>query len=149
MGCVYAVAFSPDGKTVATGSGRDAEKEPNYSVKLWSMTPKPDTSAFLGHKSRVWTVAISPDGKVLASGSQDHTIKLWNVVSRKEIAALPAGDLVMSLAFSPDGKTLVSGSSHGTLKVWDVTLRKEIAALPAAGAVMSLAFSPDGKVFAA
>jgi WD40 repeat protein len=146
---VYAVAFSHDGKFLATGSGRDWEKQSNDTVKLWNVTPKRDTVALLGHTGNVRAVAFSPDGKVLASGSEDNTIKLWDTISRKVIATLPAGDRVTSVAFSPDGKTLLAGCDHGKIRGWYVASQKEIAAVPAGDRVISVAFSPDGRVFAA
>jgi WD40 repeat protein len=71
----------------------------------------------------VWSVVFSPDGKILASGSSDNTIRLWGVVSQKQIGLLQGhtGD-VCSVAFSPGGKWLASGSSDGTILLWEVNL---------------------------
>jgi WD40 repeat protein len=67
---VYSVAFSPDGKTIATGSL-------DNTVKLWSVDGR-ELKTFTGHSDSVLSVAFSPDGKTIATGSGDNTVKLWN-----------------------------------------------------------------------
>ena len=103
-----------------------------------------------GHSGFVSSVSFSPDGKVLASGSWDHTIKLWDVDSRREIATLKGhSDKVYSVSFSPDGQVLASGSRDHTIKLWDVDSRRLIATLKGhSNSVLSVSFSPDGKVLA-
>src|SRR4051794_36780946 len=63
---VYSVAFSPDGTTLASGSG--------FEIKLWDLASSKNTMTLKGHTSRVFSVAFGPDGKTLASGSEDKTI---------------------------------------------------------------------------
>lgn len=86
-----------------------------------------------GHAEPVSSVAFSPDGKTLVSGSKDHTIKLWNVASGKNIATLKghAGlgsiedigkGVVSSVAFSPDGRMLAAGIWDNTIKLWNVKM---------------------------
>jgi WD40 repeat protein len=70
------VAFSPDGKYLASGS-RD------NTVKLWSVESQKEVTTLLGHSDYVNSVAFSPDGKYLASGSRDETVKLWSIESQK------------------------------------------------------------------
>ncbi|MDF5733705.1 MAG: AAA-like domain-containing protein [Rhizonema sp. PD38] len=78
---VNSVAFSPDGKTLASASD-------DNTIKLWNVATGKEISTLSGHKSDVYSVAFSPDGKTLASASTDKTIKLWNVATRKEISTL-------------------------------------------------------------
>ena len=83
---VNSVAFSPDGKTLASGS-EDA------TIKLWDVASGKELRTLAGHSGCVDSVAFSPDGKTLASGSDDSTIKLWDVASGKKLRTLagPAG----------------------------------------------------------
>jgi WD40 repeat protein len=69
---VYSIAFSPDGKYLASGSW-------DMTVKLWSIEMQKEVTMLQGHSNYVWSVAFSPDGKYLASCSLDNTVKLWNI----------------------------------------------------------------------
>jgi len=141
---VMSVAFSPDGKTLASSGG-------DTTVKLWDAATGTEIKTLKGHGYHVvLSVAFSPDGKTIASGSHDQTIKLWNVADGKEIRTLTGhSKQVRSVAFSPDGTTLASGSEDRTIKLWNVADGKEIRTLTGhSGYVMSVAFSPDGKTLA-
>jgi WD40 repeat protein len=70
-GWVYSVAFSPDGKLLASGSG-------DHTIKLWEVATGQEVRTLTGHTWNVLSVAFSPDGQLLASGS-DYTIKLWDI----------------------------------------------------------------------
>jgi uncharacterized caspase-like protein len=87
---------------------------------------------------------------MLASASRDHTIKLWDVASGREIRTLSGhSSAVASVAFSPDGRTLASGSGDHTIKLWDVASGREIRTLSGhSDVVWSVAFSPDGRTLA-
>ena len=160
-GIVQAVAFSPDGKTLASAS-RTVPMVPNQAgqgeVKLWNVATGKETASLSGLSDEVWCVAFSPDGKLLATGGKDRTIRLWDVATVKEVASLNGhSGTVVSLAFSPDGKTLASAggdpSSHpapGEVRLWDVARRAEVASLKGHEVTaVSVAFSPDGKRLAA
>ncbi len=105
-----------------------------------------DIATLSGHTDRITSMAFSPDGTTLASGSEDHTVKLWDVETRKQIATLSGHtNRVASVAFSSNGRTLASGASDG-IKLWDLATRESMAAL-GYGAT-SVSFSPDGATLA-
>ncbi len=142
--CVHWVAFSPDGKTLASVSR-------NYTVMLWDVGTGKETATLKGHTGAVFGIAFSPDGKTVASGSDDGTIKLWDVATAKETAALQVPrDFVRSLAYSADGKTLASGTFGGKVTLWDVESKKERSTvkLESFSYLSGFAFRPDGKVLA-
>jgi hypothetical protein len=135
------VAFSPDGKLLASSS-RDR------TIKLWDAQTGELRRTLTEHGGDVYSVAFSPDGKTLASGSGDRTVRLWDVETGKVRLTLKGhGEDVRSVAFSPDGKRLASGSKDKTLRLWDVRTGKLTATLEG-HALKSLAFSPDGKMLA-
>jgi WD40 repeat protein/uncharacterized caspase-like protein len=145
---IYSVAFSPDGKTLASGSS-------GKTIKLWEVSNGRLIRSLDGHGKHVEIVVFSPDGKTLASGSLDNTVKLWDVSSGSLIRSFDAqGNGVSSVAFSPDGKMLASNGSvnngiSDTAKLWDLSSGRLIR--PFKGHVypiLSIAFSPDGKILA-
>ena len=137
---VYGVAFSPDGKRLASASQGQA-------VILWDVESRKPLATLEGHKGAVYGVAFSPDGKRLASASQDQTVILWDVDSHKPLATLEGHkDAVYGVAFSPDGKRLASASQDQTVILWDVDNHKPLATLEVqTGTVYGVAFSPEGK----
>ncbi|KAK3619916.1 hypothetical protein LTR22_025802 [Elasticomyces elasticus] len=140
---VNAVAFSPDGKTVASGS-RDK------TVGLWDAATGEEMQKLEGHDDWVNAVAFSPDGKTVASGSSDETVRLWDAATGEEMRKLEGHNAgVWAVAFSPDGKTVASGSSDKTVRLWDATTGEEMQKLKGHDDwVNAVAFSPDGKTVA-
>jgi WD40 repeat protein len=142
---VKAVAFSPDGQTIASG-GTDK------TIKLWNVADGRPRRTLIGHASWIEAVAFSPDGRTLASASGDHALKVWNVASGREIYALPAvhsGSSSSSIAFSPDGRILAAGTVDKSIKLWDAATGRELRSLVGhAAIVQSVAFTPDGRTLA-
>src|SRR5439155_1705512 len=129
---VTSVAFSPDGKTLASaGLYRRWYGGPwQGEEKLWEAQRGQERASLKGRTEWVTSVAFSPDGKTLASGSWDKTIKLWDAQSGQERASLNGHtEWVSSVSFSPDGKTLASGSWDQTIRLWDAQSGQERATL--------------------
>jgi len=140
---VMAAVFSPDGKTLATGSG-------DRTLQLLDVGSLKVRAVLKGHKDAVIALAFSPDGKTLASASRDAQLRFWDPAAAVETGSLEGltGE-VQALAFSSDGKTLATGGTDWKLRLWDVTTRTGRAELAGhRGAIYCLAFSPDGDVLA-
>jgi WD40 repeat protein len=167
------VAFSPDSKTLASGSS-------DGSVSLWDVATARRQAILKGHPGQVWCVAFSPDGKTLACGTSGYEnspgeIRLWDIATERLRASLKGHIAeVRAMAFSPEGNTLATGGgnegladaqvvqneegedhlapgkstrgSPGELKLWDVATGKvRLTIKVQSNLIESLAFSPDGQ----
>lgn len=142
-GAVNAVAFSRDGKVLAS-AGDDK------TIKLWDVSSGKELATISGHAGKIKAIAFSSDGQVLASGSEDGTIKLWEPSTGSELQSLtPHSFQVSTNVFSPDGRMLVSGRQDGTIKMWNLTNGSELRTIQAHSAqVTQTVFSPDGQTLA-
>ncbi|MHC5746560.1 MAG: nSTAND1 domain-containing NTPase [Nostoc sp.] len=139
---VHALAYSPDGRILASASF-------DKTIKFWNTTDGSLVLILKGHGDQVFAITYSPDGKTLASGSKDRTIKLWNTADGSLVNSLNShDDTVRAVTYSPDGQMLASGSSDGTVKLWNMTDGSLIATLRGHKGVYAIAYSPDGKTLA-
>ncbi len=138
---VEAIAFSPDNKTLASGSME------NNAVRLWDVDTGKTKMILIGHTHPVEVVSFNPDGKILASGDGHGIIHLWDIDTGKtKLTLVGHADRVYDLAFSPDGKTIASGCFDSTINLWDAHTGEHKKTLNGHTALVSgLAFSPDGR----
>ncbi len=142
--CVEAcLAFSPDGRLLASGSW-------DHTIKVWDVDTGKLLQTLQGHQDLVLSIAFSPNGLLLASGSADKTIKLWNINTGEPLQTLKEeGSWISSLAFSPDGQMLAAEGEHYSIKLWDLSSGLLLETLMGHDNVInSVKFSPDGLLIA-
>ncbi|ABQ92370.1 NB-ARC domain-containing protein [Roseiflexus sp. RS-1] len=137
---VLAVAVSPDGRTIVSGSH-------DRTVKVWEAESGRLLRSLEGHTGSVRAVAVSPDGRTIVSGSHDRTVKVWEAESGRLLRSLEGHTgSVRAVAVSPDGRTIVSGSHDRTVKVWEAESGRLLRSLEGhTGSVRAVAVSPDGR----
>ncbi len=138
---VTPVAYSPDGKFLASGS---------QFIHIFDVANGKEIARLAGHSSLVWHLAYSPDGTKIASASDDGRIIIWDVATGNEISTLIGHSSgVVNLAYSPNEAKLVSVSWDKTIKIWNVGTYKEIVTLHGHSDIIEgIAYSPDGRKFA-
>ena len=142
---ISSVAYSPDGRTIATGSW-------NGKIQVWhTVTGEELKTISTGHKGAVESLAYSPDGKTIASagGYRDAIVQLWDALTGEHKARLRGHTkTVSSVAYSPGGKMLATGSTDGTIRLWDAITREHKTTFTAHTDIVSVVYSPDGKTIA-
>jgi len=142
-GIVYCLAFSPDGRRLASG-------HEDHALRVWELPSDRPPRVLKGHSQSIKCVAFSPDGRTLASGDDDGAVRLWDVdTGEPRLTFTGHTGALRALVFTPDGRTILSAGYDHTIQAWD----------PATGAVRyvlrghsdsvhDLAFSPDGRTLA-
>ncbi|ODV83766.1 hypothetical protein CANARDRAFT_202344 [[Candida] arabinofermentans NRRL YB-2248] len=141
---VNAVKFSPSEPTTVLSASSDKK------VKAWDTADYKVTADFIGHTGYVSCITISPDGSLCASGGKDGTIILWDMISKKTLYTLQAGDKINALAFSPNRYWLCAATSTSimTFNLQERKLKEELKPEVASGKTpecISLAWSADGQ----
>ncbi len=143
-GYVRALAFSPNGRILASGGA-------DRNIILWNTDNTQKLRTLRDHERPVTSVAFSPDGRLLASSSVDGTIRFWRPGTGRLLSTItgahPEG--VQSVAFSPDGRLLASGGRDNTVRLWDLRGNLVHALSRHTDWVLGVAFSPDGLLASA
>ena len=135
---VFAVAFSPDGRLLATG-------DEIGQVNVWDVQSQQIIFQFKGASSSIYTVKFSPDGKTLAGAGYAGDIGLWKVENWERLGTLSTDATVSTIDFSPDSTTLAS-TGYESVNLWTVDTGEKLTSLTGhPGWVNTAAFSPDGQ----
>lgn len=140
---VNAIAFSPDGRLLASASW-------DNTVRIWDTTTGVAVRTLQGHQNMVNAVAFSPVGGLLASASLDGTMRLWDSATGNLVRLLGQNsNIVTAVTFSPDGRLLASAAMDGRVALWDPATGTAVRIIDAdALRSPAIAFSPDGRVLA-
>lgn len=143
-GPVYAVAFSPDRKTILSTTGDEA--------RLWDLDTGKERHRLEGHEGIVIAAAFSPDGRHIVTGCGDaiegqYSARLWDAASGKELRRFDgASEFLFSATFSPDGKQILTGSHDRIARLWDAASGQETQRFVGhENGVLGAGFSPDGR----
>src|SRR5579859_3419764 len=140
---VISLAWSPNGKRIATGSF-------DHSVRVWDALTGNHVLTYRGHSDQVWAVAWSPDGSKIASAGKDKTVQIWDASSGANITTYTGHSAeVAAVAWSPDSKLIASASYDNTVRVWEATTQQFVFTFTNhSDHVWAVAWSPDGSLVA-
>ena len=139
---VMAVAFSPDGRHAASGSGFPSNKDDN-TARLWDLQSGKEIRAYRGHTLPIEGLAFTPDGRYLLTASHDYTLRLWNVETGNVLRKFPGHTLwIKCVAISADGRLAISGADDKTARIWDIKRGKEVGQLDGGVGVLGVSFLP-------
>jgi WD40 repeat protein/serine/threonine protein kinase len=140
-GYAFALAFSPDGKQLASASE-------DRTARLWDAATGAPLRVLRGHTSKVLAVAFAPDGKRVVTASADGTVRQWEVATGRPAAVPYRGHRheAQTAVYSPDGRWIASGGHDGTVRLWAADDQGDVAVLHGhTDVVFQLAFSPDSR----
>jgi tetratricopeptide (TPR) repeat protein len=139
-GAVTAVAFSPDGKRLASLS-RD------HTARVWDGTTGREVFALVGHRGPLTALAYARRGDVIATAGEDRTVRVWDNATGREVLALQGHTgTVTGVAFSHDDKRIASSSEDGSIRLWDAVTGQEVFSLRRQfTSADGVAFSPGGE----
>jgi RNA polymerase sigma factor (sigma-70 family) len=141
----YGLAFSPDGKILATNSTEAGTDQ--KTIFLWDVATAERVSQFKVPARAAFVLRFAPDGKTLLSSGKEPMVRLWNTATGKQLFTETDHEgAITAMSFTPDGRSLVSGAVDGTLRVWDIAAARLRRPLPShRWGVNVLAVAPDGK----
>ncbi|MGW8702744.1 WD40 repeat domain-containing serine/threonine protein kinase [Streptomyces eurythermus] len=137
------IEFSPDGRTLASGTSHDA-------ITLWDLTTHKAVATLRGHGQDINALRFNPSGTLLASASDDDTVKVWDMSTHKARRTLTTGGAVsaVALTFSPDNQTLAGVTDDWSVVLWNVRTGRRTATLTVEGdpsGISAAVFSSDGR----
>ena len=137
-GSIMSLAFSPDGRRIASASY-------DGTVKIFDSATGQELLTFRGHKGMVMVAVFSPDGRRVASAGGDRVVRIWDATTGQELLTHPVG-VVYGIAYRPDGRRIAFTRTDGTIRVWDVATDEEFLTIRGhSGHVTDVMYSPDGR----